>query len=175
MPNRDGRRLRSSFGRALVFAALGLLALLASGDAVGRFRLVPTPARNGGTSYSKSDLLVLVPTASQRLRVGDVIIAKHQNEHSLLKVSQIVDTDGPVVRFANDSSDQPRRLGGNTWRVAGSMPLLGLPLNLLAGPIQSIVLCLAGLALIMRAEFGRARYLGSPGRDAKGPLGAHRS
>src|SRR5262249_39781200 len=81
--NRAGRRVGRFFSRALAFAAIAVLVLLAVGDAAGRFRFVPTPEHTGGTAYSSSDLLVVAPVPSQRLKVGDVIIASNKNEHAL--------------------------------------------------------------------------------------------
>jgi hypothetical protein len=145
-------------------AAIGLLVLLAVGDAAGRFRFVPTPDRSNGTAYASSDLLVVVPVPSQRVKVGDVIIASNKHEHALLRIEQVVDSEGPVVRFANDPSNAPRRLGANVWRVSRSVPYLGAGLGLLAGPMQGILFVLVGFGLIIRAEFGR-------GRDAVPPTG----
>jgi hypothetical protein len=131
--------------------------LLAVGDAVGRWKLVPAPAHLTHTQYDSSDLVVVVPVPVQKLEVGDVVIVHNEHEHALLRLDQIVDSEGPQVRFAGDPPGRIRRLGGTAWRVSRSVPYLGGILGLIAGPIQGAGFVLVGIALVARAEWKRSR------------------
>jgi len=144
-------------GRLAVFVVVGGLVLLAAADAVGRLRLVPAPSRTTGTAYVRSDVIIVEPVSVQRLRVGDVVIVHNKQEHALFRVAQIVDSEGPQVRFAEDALGRVRKLGGTAWRVRLAIPILGGVLGLLAGPIQGIVFVVAGFALVVRAEVKRGR------------------
>ena len=129
--------------------------LLAVGDAVGRWKLVPAPPHTAGTSVETSDLVVVVPVPVQKLKVGDVVIVRNKEEQALLRLDQIVDSEGPQVRFAGDPPGRVRRLGGTAWRVSRSIPYLGGVLGLFAGPIQGAIFVLIGIALVARAEWKR--------------------
>jgi hypothetical protein len=131
--------------------------LLAVIDATGRVRVVAAPEQTIGTAYESSDLLLVVPVAAQRLRVGDVIVVKNENEHALFRLDRILDSAGPEVHFAGDPTTRVRKLGGTTWRVRTAVPMLGIPMRLLAGPLQALVLVGLGFLLIVRAEVKRAR------------------
>ena len=99
---RVGAFVGRALGRLAVVVVVGALVLVAAAGAVGRLRLVPAPSRTSGTAYSQSDVIVVVPVPAQRLRVGDVVIVHNKQEHALFRVAQIVDSEGPQVRFAND-------------------------------------------------------------------------
>src|SRR5262249_5456338 len=131
--------------------------LLAVGDAVGRWKLVPAPPHTAGTSVDTSDLVVVVPVPVQKLKAGDVVIVRNKEEHALLRLEQIVDSEGPQVRFAGDPPGRVRRLGGTAFRVSRTVPFLGGVLGLFAGPIQGALFVLIGIALVARAEWKRGR------------------
>jgi hypothetical protein len=131
------------------------LVLLAAGGAAGRWRLVPAPDRTVGTEYSSSDLVFVVPVAAQRLEVGDVVIVRNKDEQALLRLEEILDSEGPQVRFAGDPDGRVRRLGGTAWRVSRSVPYAGSVLVLFAGPIQGALCVLFGLVLVVRSEMKR--------------------
>ena len=154
---RVGRRVGRTAARVLVTLAATALVLLAVGDAVGRWKLVPAPAHVAHTQYESSDLVVVVPVPVQKLKVGDVVIVHNKKEHALLRLDQIVDSEGPQVRFAGDPRGRIRRLGGTAWRVSRSVPYLGGLLGLFAGPMQAALFVLIGIALVARAEWTRAR------------------
>jgi hypothetical protein len=146
-----------SAARVLITLATAALVLLAVGDAVGRWKLVPAPPHTAGTGVETSDLVVVVPVPVQKLKVGDVVIVRNKDEHALLRLEQIVDSEGPQVRFAGDPPGRVRRLGGTAWRVSRSVPHVGGVLGLFAGPIQGAIFVLIGIALVARAEWKRGR------------------
>jgi hypothetical protein len=143
--------------RVLIGLATTALVLLAVGDAVGRWKIVPAPAHVAHTHYAPSDLVVVVPVPVMKLKVGDVVIVHNKDEHALLRLDQILDSDGPQVRFAGDPPGRIRRLGGTAWRVSRSVPFLGGVLGLLAGPIQGAFFVLIGIGLVGWAEWKRSR------------------
>ena len=157
MAGRVGRRVGRTAARVLMTLATASLVLLAVGDAVGRWKLVPAPADVAHTQYASSDLVVVVPVPVQKLKVGDVVIVHNKDEHALLRLDQIVDSQGPQVRVAGDPPGRIRQLGGTAWRVSRSVPYLGGVLGLFAGPIQGVLFVLVGIALVARAEWKRSR------------------
>jgi hypothetical protein len=167
-PNGRGRAARAGFwlGRATVrlvaYSAFALLVLFAVGGASGRIRLAPAPERVTGTQYSSSDLVVVVPVPVQKLRVGDVIIVRNKDEKALLRVDNVIDSVGPQVHMAGDPPERVRKLSGSAWRVRTTVPFVGLGMGFLAGPIQGILLSVAGFALVVRAEVRRSRETAPP-------------
>jgi hypothetical protein len=157
MAGRVGRQAGRLTARVLVTLATAALVMLAVGDAVGRWKLVPAPAHVAHTKYVSSDLVVVVPVPVQKLKVGDVVIVHNKDESALLRLDQIVDSEGPQVRFAGDPPGRVRRLGGTAWRVSRAVPYAGGVLGLFAGPIQGAVFVLIGIALVARAEWKRSR------------------
>ena len=93
---RVGRQVGRPVARVLMMLATAGLVLLSVGDAVGRWKLVPAPPHVSGTSVEASDLVVVVPVPVQKLKIGDVVIVHNKDEHALLRLEQIVDSDGPV-------------------------------------------------------------------------------
>jgi hypothetical protein len=152
-----GRFCGRALSRLFMFAAIAALILLAAGDAAGRFRLVPAPHRIVGSHYSANDLVLVVPVPVERLKVGDIIILSNKQEHALLRLDQIVDSEGPQVRLAGDLKNRIRHLSGTAWRVDGAVPVLGAPLRLIAGPVPGALFALSGLLLIALAEYRRNR------------------
>ena len=165
---RLGRAARHALARLATFVVMGALVLVAAGDAAGRFRLVPAPERTGGTAYSSTDLVVVVPVPALRLREGDVLIVRNPREHALLRIDKIVDSDGPQVHIAGDPASRVRQLGRTSWRVRFAIPYAGILLGLLAGPVQGALFVVAGLALVVRAEMRRGRDPSTEPRRAAG-------
>jgi hypothetical protein len=159
---RVGRFGGRVLGRILMFVAIAALVVLAAGDAAGRFRIVPAPHRIVGAKYGTSDVIVVVPVPVQRLKVGDVIILNNKQEHALLRLDQIVDSDGPQVRLAGDPKNRIRHLSGTAWRVTAAVPEVGAVLGLIAGPVPGAIFVLGGFGLIAFAEMRRNRELNAP-------------
>jgi hypothetical protein len=164
--------LARACGKALAYAAVGVLVLFAVGGAVGRFKVVPAPSQTRGTAYSSSDMVFVVPVPVQRLRVGDVIIVHNSKEKALLRLEQIVDSMGPQVHFAGDPSDRVRRLGGTAWRVTKGVPVAGAAMRLVAGPVQAILQVAFGLFLVVWTEIRRNREHAQPAPQPGSDAGA---
>ena len=152
-------RIGRWLARVLSMLSVVALVVLAVGGAVGRFKLAPAPSRTVGTPYSSSDLVLVVPVPVQMLRVGDVVIIHNSKEKALLRLEQIVDSQGPQVHFAGDPPGHIRRLGGKAWRVRKAIPIAGAVMRLTAGPIQGILQVVFGLLLVTIAEVRRNRQL----------------
>ena len=141
--------------RVLTTVVMLLVVLVAVGDAVGRWRVVPAPSSVAG--YARSDLVMAVPVPARRIQPGDVVIVKNKHERGLFRVADVVDSFSAQVRFAGDPADRTRTLHSTMWRVTGRAPRLGQPFALLAGPVQSALLVLSGFALVYFSERRRSR------------------
>jgi hypothetical protein len=151
-----GSAVGRSVLRVLTTVLMLLVVVVAVGDAVGRWRVVPAPSVLAHTGYAKGDLVVAAPMPARRIEAGDVVVVKNKTEHGLFRVEEVVDSFSSQVRFAGDPPDRTRTLHATMWRVNGRVPWLGQPFALLAGPVQSAVLVLAGFALVYFSERRRS-------------------
>jgi hypothetical protein len=152
-----GSAVAGSALRVLTTVVMLLVVLIAVGDAVGRWRVVPAPSALAHTHYDDGDLVVAVPVSARRIEPGDVVVVRNKHEHGLFRVDSIVDSFGARVRFAGDPPNRTRRLHSTMWRVSGRVPRLGQLFALLVGPIQSALLILCGFALVYLSERRRSR------------------
>ena len=138
--------------RVLTTVLMLLVVLVAVGDAVGRWRVVPAPSASAHTGYAKGDVVVAVPVPARRIEVGDIVVVKNKHEHGLFRVEKVVDSSAAQVRFVGDPPKETRRLHATMWRVTGHVPWVGHLFALLVGPIQSALLVVAGFVLVFYSE-----------------------
>lgn len=156
---RRAERARRAAARLLAYATTAILVFLAAGSAAGRFRVVGVPEGSAAVPYTVGDLVVVVPAHARSIEPGDVVIVRGSGERGLFRVAEIVDAEGPQVRFAGDRPDRIRRLPATTWRASRVIPHAGLALRLVSGPAQAAVLVVLGLGLIVGAEVRRTREI----------------
>ena len=150
------RRARAT-GTALATAALVVLAL---GSVAGRWRVVPVTSTGELVDVAEGSIVLLTPTPAQSLQPGDtVFLGTEADPNALRRVVGIYDSwnrEFRVDRVSGSESAPGARAGDDevvvlpamVGRVTRSVPYLGRVFEVLVGPVQAIVLVVAGSALV---------------------------
>ncbi len=147
---RFGRRVGSI---ALVVVVLALV-VVAGGDAAGRWRLWAVHRNGAQTGVAHDDAVLLVPVPALEVKAGDrVVIGQPGVGATLFRISGVTDSTNAKVNVVDAHSQvQEVALPAKVWRVSRVLPYSGVPLRLLAGPVQAALLVLAGIGIIAQAE-----------------------
>ena len=152
---RNMKRLSSI---ALTLAAAAVV-VLAVGASAGRWRVWPVRAEGAGTGVGHDAALVLVPVPALQVDVGDrIVMGRDHAKPALYRVDEIIDTVDGRVRVRDDHA-RPHdvTLPSRVWRMSRDVPYAGIPMRLLAGPVQALILVGIGILVIARAESRRNR------------------
>jgi hypothetical protein len=160
---RVGRNLRLLSSIALTLAA-AVVVVLAVGATAGRWRVWPVRAEGAGTGVGHDAALVLVPVPALQVDVGDrIVMGRDHARPALYRVDEIIDTVDGRVRVRDDhGKSHDVTLPARVWRMSRDLPYAGIPMRLLAGPIQAPVLVGIGIVVIARAESRRNRLRRGP-------------
>jgi hypothetical protein len=72
---------------------------------------------------------------------------------TLYRITAIIDSANAKVNVIDEHNQvQSVALPAKVWRVSHVLPYSGMPLRLLAGPVQAALLVLAGIGIIAQAE-----------------------
>ena len=158
--SRDLRRLSSI---ALTLAAAGVV-ILAIGASAGRWCVWPVRAEGAGTGVGHDAALVLVPIPALQVDVGDrIVMGRDHARPALYRVDEIIDTVDGRVRVRDDhGKSHDVTLPSRVWRMSRDIPYAGIPMRLMAGPVQALVLVGIGIVVIARAESRRNRLRRGP-------------
>jgi len=161
-PRRVGRIASSLLLSALVLT----LVIVAGGTAAGRWRLWAVHHAGTQTGIAYNSAVLLVPVPAVEVRVGDrVVIGQPGTGATLLRITGITDSQTAKVDIVDaHNTVQEVALPAKVWRVSKVLPYSGIPLRLLAGPIQAAFLVLGGIGVIAQAE--RKRHAGTAPADA---------
>ena len=152
---------------AIVVLALCLVVAVAIGPRTGAYRTMTVLTASMRPTYPPGSVVLVRPTAVTDLEVGDVITYPIPIDDRRVVTHRIVEIveagDRPVVRTQGDANNAPdpwlaRLEGGVTWRVAGSLPLLGYGISALREPLVSrglVLLCPLLLGLLLLADVWR--------------------
>jgi hypothetical protein len=127
-------------------------------------RVVPVFTRGSDVAIPKDALAVVVPVPTPRLQSGDLFMAEPRFHGGVgVYRADVADSWSREVRVRSAEAEPVRlRLGTSVWRVSRVLPHGGVVFRLLVGPIQSVVLVLAGFGLIVWAEARRHRRGSAP-------------
>lgn len=162
---RAGRVLSSLMLTVLVL----LLVLVAGGTAAGRWRLWAVHHLGAQTNVASNSAVLLVPVPALEVHAGDrVVLGQRGVGPTLFRVTGVTDSQNAKVDVVDGHNMvQEIALPAKVWRVSKVMPYSGIPLRLLAGPIQAAFLVLGGIGVIAQAE--RKRHAGTaPGEAREG-------
>jgi hypothetical protein len=157
------RNIKRLSSIALTLAAAAVV-VLAVGASAGRWRVWPVRAEGAGTGVGHDAALVLVPVAALQVDVGDrIVMGRDHARPALYRVGEIIDTVEGRVRVRDDRG-RPHdvTLPTRVWRMSRDIPYAGIPMRLLAGPLQALVLVGIGILVIARAESRRNRQRRGP-------------
>jgi hypothetical protein len=148
---------------ALTFTAAAVV-VLAVGASAGRWRVWPVRAEGAGTGVGHDAALVLVPVPALQVDVGDrIVMGRDHARPALYRVDEIIDTVDGRVRVRDDHGrSHDVTLPSRVWRMSRDIPYAGIPMRLLAGPLQALILVGIGILVIVRAESRRNRQRRGP-------------
>ncbi len=143
---------------ALLVCATAALVGLATGCAVGRWRVAAVAQHGRDVHIASSDGVFGAPVPYDALAPGDVVVAQlpHRHRPSLLRISSFVDQNHRHIAVVDAHGNaQQLWLPHTVWRVQKRIPVLGLLLRSIVGPIQCLLLAIVGVALILYGEWSR--------------------
>lgn len=144
-------------GAAVATAALVVLAL---GAVAGRWRVLPVTSTGALVDVAEGSIVLLTPTPAQSLQPGDtVFLSTETDPNALRRIVELHDSwnrEFRVDRVSGSEPGQRARAGDDdvlalpavVGRVSRSVPYLGTWFELFVGPVQAIVLVVAGVALV---------------------------
>jgi hypothetical protein len=140
-----------------------MLVVVAGGTAAGRWRLWAVHRNGAQTGIARDDAVLLVPVPALEVKAGDrVVIGQPGAGPTLYRITGITDSTNAKVQVVQADNDvQEVALPAKVWRVSYVLPYSGVPLRLLAGPVQAALLVLGGIAIIAEAE-RRRHAVGAP-------------
>lgn len=159
-PDRERSRLARTASVALaivVMASAALLALLAAGTVLDRWRFAPVLSGSMEPEIAEGSLVLAEPVPVARLRTGDVLLFNAPTEERPLVVHRIYDVRAhgrsPVFRTKGDANEAPdawtiRIKGPRAWRVRRVAPGLGRAVGLLADARTRLIVLVLGVGTL---------------------------
>ncbi len=167
------RRIGRTLSSVALVAIVLTLVVVAGGDAAGRWRLWAVQRGGAQTGIAHDDAVLLVPVPALSVKATDrVVIGEPGTGATLFRISGVIDsTNGKVNVVDPNNQVEAVALPAKVWRVSHVLPYSGLPLRLLAGPVQAALLVLAGIGVIAQAERRRHASAKSEGAGVATRIG----